>query len=87
MFATNFEMLLISQVLCAFSFIIKGTCESTVAKKSQYLKNPRKARFKTIAPIIAAFAFFLDVGRNFETSKPPIYSIMIVIIMEKIMLI
>lgn len=28
MFAINFEMLLVSQILCAFSYIIKGTCES-----------------------------------------------------------
>ena len=28
MFALNFKMLLVSQLLCAFSYIIKGTCES-----------------------------------------------------------
>lgn len=72
MFSINFNMLLISQVLCAFSYVIKATCESDMLYDSlehgekrgvQFAKIDGKAfsRYYYIDAISAILAGFLFV--------------------------
>ena len=60
MFAINFEMLLFSQVLCAFSFIIKGTCESDLLYDSLEHGEKRGIKFAKIDGQAMAKYYYID---------------------------
>ena len=74
MFAVNFEMLLISQVLCAFAFITKGTCETdmlydslergekrgTIFAKIDGKANSRYYYIDAISAILSGFLFVVN---------------------------
>lgn len=60
MFAVNFEMLLISQVLCAFSYIIKGTCESDMLYDSLERGEKRGTTFAKIDGKASSRYYYID---------------------------
>lgn len=74
MFAVNFEMLLISQVLCAFAFITKGTCETdmlydslergekrgTIFAKIDGKANSKYYYIDAISAILSGFLFVVN---------------------------
>lgn len=60
MFAINFEMLLISQVLCAFSYIIKGTCESDMLYDSLEHGEKRGTTFAKIDGKAYSRYYYID---------------------------
>lgn len=60
MFALNFQMLLISQILCAFSYIIKGTCESDMLYDSLEHGEKRGLIFAKIDGKANAKYYYLD---------------------------
>lgn len=74
MFAINFKMLLISQILCAFSYIIKGTCESDmlydslehgekrgiIFSKIDGKANSRYYYIDAISAILSSFLFVIN---------------------------
>ena len=60
MFAINFEMLLVSQVLCAFSFIIKGTCESDMLYDSLEHGEKRGTTFAKIDGRANSRYYYID---------------------------
>lgn len=72
MFSTNFTMLLVSQLLCAFSYVIKATCESDMLYDSlehgekrgiQFAKIDGKAfsRYYYVDAVSAVLSSFLFV--------------------------
>ncbi len=60
MFSVNFTMLLGSQVLCAFAFIIKGTCESDMLYDSLEHGEKRGVNFAKIDGRATSFYYFID---------------------------
>lgn len=60
MFAINFEMLLISQLLCAFSFIIKTTCESDMLYDSLEHGEKRGVTFAKIDGRANSRYYYID---------------------------
>lgn len=60
MFATNFEMLLISQVLGAFAYIIKGTCESDMLYDSLEKGEKRGTTFAKIDGKAFSRYYYID---------------------------
>lgn len=60
MFATNFEMLLVSQLLCAFSFIIKSTCESDMLYDSLEHGEKRGTTFAKIDGKANSRYYYID---------------------------
>lgn len=60
MFATNFEMLLVSQLLCAFSFIIKSTCESDMLYDSLEHGEKRGTTFAKIDGKANSKYYYID---------------------------
>lgn len=60
MFAINFEMLLFSQILCAFSFIIKGTCESDMLYDSLEHGEKRGITFAKIDGKAMSRYYYID---------------------------
>lgn len=60
MFAVNFEMLLVSQVLCAFSFIIKATCESDMLYDSLEHGEKRGITFAKIDGKANSRYYYID---------------------------
>ena len=60
MFAPNFEMLLLSQMLCAFSFNIKGTCESDMLYDSLEHGEKRGSNFAKIDGRAMSRYYYVD---------------------------
>ena len=60
MFAINFEMLLVSQLLCAFSFIIKATCESDMLYDSLEHGEKRGTTFAKIDGKANSRYYYID---------------------------
>lgn len=60
MFAVNFEMLLVSQLLCAFSFIIKATCESDMLYDSLEHGEKRGITFAKIDGKANSRYYYID---------------------------
>jgi len=60
MFAINFEMLLVSQLLCAFSFITKATCESDMLYDSLEHGEKRGTTFAKIDGKANSKYYFID---------------------------
>ena len=60
MFAVNFEMLLISQVLCAFAFITKGTCETDMLYDSLERGEKRGTNFAKIDGKANSRYYYID---------------------------
>lgn len=60
MFAVNFEMLLVSQLLCAFSFVIKATCESDMLYDSLEHGEKRGTTFAKIDGKAASRYYYVD---------------------------
>ena len=60
MFATNFEMLVFSQVLCAFSFIIKATCETDMLYDSLKHEEKRGVKFAKIDGKSTSLYYYID---------------------------
>lgn len=60
MFAPNFTIILISQVLCAFSYIIKGTCESDMLYDSLEANEKRGSIFAKIDGRANSFYYYVD---------------------------
>lgn len=60
MFAINFEMLLVSQLLCAFSFIIKSTCESDMLYDSLEHGEKRGITFAKIDGKANSRYYYID---------------------------
>lgn len=60
MFALNFEMLLVSQILCAFSYIIKGTCESDMLYDSLEHGEKRGIKFAKIDGKANSRYYYID---------------------------
>ncbi len=60
MFATNFEMLLVSQLLCAFSFVIKATCESDMLYDSLEHGEKRGITFAKIDGKANSRYYYID---------------------------
>ena len=60
MFATNFDMLLVSQILCAFSYIIKGTCESDMLYDSLEHGEKRGTTFSKIDGKAFSTYYYID---------------------------
>ncbi len=60
MFATSFNMLLVSQVLCAFSFIIKATCESDMLYDSLEHGEKRGIQFAKIDGKAFSRYYYID---------------------------
>ena len=59
-FAMNFEMLLLSQLLCAFSYIIKGTCESDMLYDSLERGEKRGVTFAKIDGKASSKYYYID---------------------------
>lgn len=60
MFANSFEMLLFSQVLCAFSYIVKGTCETDMLYDSLEHGEKRGVIFSKIEGKAYSRYYFID---------------------------
>ena len=60
MFATNFEMLVFSQVLCAFSFVIKATCETDMLYDSLKHEEKRGVKFAKIDGKSTSLYYYID---------------------------
>jgi len=60
MFAVNFEMLLISQLLCAFAYIIKGTCETDMLYDSLERGEKRGVTFAKIDGKANSKYYYID---------------------------
>lgn len=60
MFAINFKMLLVSQLLCAFSFIIKATCESDMLYDSLEHGEKRGTIFAKIDGRSNSIYYYID---------------------------
>lgn len=60
MFAINFKMLLVSQLLCAFSFIIKATCESDMLYDSLEHGEKRGTTFAKIDGRANSIYYYID---------------------------
>lgn len=60
MCAVNFEMLLVSQVLCAFSFVIKATCESDMLYDSLAHGEKRGITFAKIDGKANSRYYYID---------------------------
>lgn len=60
MFAINFEMLLVSQMLCAFAYIIKGTCETDMLYDSLERGEKRGATFAKIDGKANSKYYYID---------------------------
>lgn len=60
MFAVSFEMLLVSQLLCAFSFIIKSTCESDMLYDSLEHGEKRGTTFAKIDGKATSRYYYID---------------------------
>lgn len=60
MFALNFEMLLVSQILCAFSYIIKATCESDMLYDSLEHGEKRGINFAKIDGKATSRYYYVD---------------------------
>lgn len=60
MFALNFEMLLVSQILCAFSYIIKATCESDMLYDSLEHGEKRGIHFAKIDGKATSGYYYVD---------------------------
>jgi len=60
MFAVNFEMLLVSQLLCAFAYIIKGTCESDMLYDSLERGEKRGTTFAKIDGKAYSRYYYID---------------------------
>lgn len=60
MFAVNFEMLLVSQMLCAFAYIIKGTCETDMLYDSLERGEKRGATFAKIDGKANSKYYYID---------------------------
>ena len=60
MFSTNFEMLVFSQVLCAFSFVIKATCETDMLYDSLKHEEKRGVKFAKIDGKSTSLYYYID---------------------------
>jgi len=60
MFATNFKWLLVSQILCAISFIIKSTCETDLLYDSIEHGENRGVKFSKIEGKATSKYYYLD---------------------------
>ncbi len=60
MFATNFEMLLLSQVLGAFAYVIKGTCETDMLYDSLEHGEKRGVTFAKIDGKATSKYYYID---------------------------
>ncbi len=60
MFSVNFNMLLISQILCAFSFIVKGTCETDMLYDSLEHGEKRGVTFAKIDGQATSKYYYID---------------------------
>lgn len=60
MFALNMQMLLISQILCAFAYIIKGTCESDMLYDSLEHGEKRGINFAKIDGKAFSRYYYID---------------------------
>ena len=59
-FAPNFEMLLVSQILCAFSYIIKATCETDMLYEALEKGEKRGGIFAKIDGKTSSYYYYLD---------------------------
>ena len=59
-FAKNFEMLIFSQLLCAFAFIIRGTCETDMLYDSLQHNEKRGSTFAKIDGKATSRYYYID---------------------------